>query len=406
VSSQNRRFFIVHKWSSLICTAFLLVICLSGLPLIFMDEINDAVMPSREAAALVPGDTRTVSTDRFLAESHARFPGQLVSSVFFDDDEPVAFVELVPSFAAVKANPDLSHWLKFDVRTGELINTSEQYERDSSHGAAWVVGNLLKVMLRLHIDLFAKLPGQLFLGFMALMFVTAIVSGVVLYAPFMKKLPFGSVRTERSTRVKWLDMHNLLGVVTLAWVLVVGLTGAINEIAGPLFQLWIGTDVRAAWASYQGHTPPRQDELASAQAALDTAKHALPGMNATTLMFPRPDIGSAYHYGIWMRGNTPLTKQLSTVVLVDAKTGQLTKVLPMPWYLRLLELSRPLHFGNYGGLPLKILWSVLDLITIVVLGSGLYLWLARRKQGRERQAKLDKASAGVRARPIRDEVNP
>lgn len=29
---------------------------------------------------------------------------------------------------------------------------------------------------------------------------------------------------------------------------------------------------------------------------------------------------------------------------------------------------------------MKIVWAVLDLITIVVLGSGLYLWLAKRKK--------------------------
>jgi len=42
-------------------------------------------------------------------------------------------------------------------------------------------------------------------------------------------------------------------------------------------------------------------------------------------------------------------------------------------------LSRPLHFGDYGDLPLKILWAVLDLLTILVLGSGLYLWLGKRR---------------------------
>jgi len=55
----------------------------------------------------------------------------------------------------------------------------------------------------------------------------------------------------------------------------------------------------------------------------------------------------------------------------------------LPWYLRAIEVSRPLHFGNYGGLPLKIIWTLLDLITIVVLGSGLYLWLIRRRSPME-----------------------
>src|SRR5690606_32118289 len=45
-----------------------------------------------------------------------------------------------------------------------------------------------------------------------------------------------------------------------------------------------------------------------------------------------------------------------------------------------LLLSEPLHFGDYGGMPLKILWAVLDVLTIIVLGSGLYLWFARGRK--------------------------
>jgi uncharacterized iron-regulated membrane protein len=87
---------------------------------------------------------------------------------------------------------------------------------------------------------------------------------------------------------------------------------------------------------------------------------------------------------IWTRGKTPLESRLFTPVLVDAETGQLVSARGLPWYLRTLELSRPLHFGDYGGLPLKIIWALLDLITIVVLGSGLYLWVARAKRARGR----------------------
>ena len=42
-------------------------------------------------------------------------------------------------------------------------------------------------------------------------------------------------------------------------------------------------------------------------------------------------------------------------------------------------MSQPLHFGDYGGLPMQVLWAVLDIVTIAVLGSGLYLWLKRRQ---------------------------
>ena len=39
---------------------------------------------------------------------------------------------------------------------------------------------------------------------------------------------------------------------------------------------------------------------------------------------------------------------------------------------------QPLHGGGYGGMPFKIPWAVLDLLAIVVLGSGVYLWLKKR----------------------------
>jgi uncharacterized iron-regulated membrane protein len=31
-------------------------------------------------------------------------------------------------------------------------------------------------------------------------------------------------------------------------------------------------------------------------------------------------------------------------------------------------------------MPLKVIWAALDMLTIVVLGSGLYLWWVRRKK--------------------------
>ncbi|MDF2902139.1 MAG: hypothetical protein K0Q62_2198, partial [Phenylobacterium sp.] len=76
-------------------------------------------------------------------------------------------------------------------------------------------------------------------------------------------------------------------------------------------------------------------------------------------------------------------KKLLTPALIDAATGELTAMRSMPWYAQGLLLSQPLHFGDYGGMPLKILWALLDVVTIVVLGSGLYLWLGRRRTSLE-----------------------
>ena len=59
----------------------------------------------------------------------------------------------------------------------------------------------------------------------------------------------------------------------------------------------------------------------------------------------------------------------------------------------------PLHFGDYGGLPLKIIWALFDLVTIVVLGSGLYLWLSRRASVAEAKQELVVSHAAAAPAP-------
>jgi uncharacterized iron-regulated membrane protein len=80
-----------------------------------------------------------------------------------------------------------------------------------------------------------------------------------------------------------------------------------------------------------------------------------------------------------MKGSTHLTSHLLTPVLIDASTLQVTAVAERPWYMDAMGMSQPLHFGDYGGMPMKILWATLDGLTIIVLGSGVYLWVVRRK---------------------------
>ncbi|MNQ32419.1 PepSY-associated TM helix [compost metagenome] len=364
-ASTIKTWYWIHKWTSLVCTIFLLIICLTGLPLVFHHEIEHWLDDGKPLSN-VPADTPPANLDKLVASALTMYPGEVVDYLFFDPDEPQVYVGM----AKTPGDGQVSgHAVRMDGRTGEVLLDGPLYTEDKF--------SFMGIMLALHVDLFAGLPGELFLGFMGLLFCVAIVSGVVLYGPFMKKLEFGTVRAARSTRLKWLDLHNLLGIVTLVWAFVVGFTGVINELSTPLFRLWQSTELVRILEPYKGQTVPTQ--LASAQLAADTAKKALPGNEVSFIAFPGNAFGSPHHYIAWMRGDTPLTSKLNTPVLVDGKTGELTTVAKMPWYLTALEVSRPLHFGDYAGLPLKIIWALLDLITIVVLVSGLYLWIARRR---------------------------
>jgi uncharacterized iron-regulated membrane protein len=67
--------------------------------------------------------------------------------------------------------------------------------------------------------------------------------------------------------------------------------------------------------------------------------------------------------------------------------------------------SQPLHFGDYGGMPMKVIWAILDVITIVVLASGLYLWIKKRRLSVADALEESTASENSATRSTRNEVS-
>jgi uncharacterized iron-regulated membrane protein len=356
-----RRWSWIHKWSSLICTVFMLLLCITGLPLIYHHEIVHA-LGNDVAAPSMPADTPRADIDQVIATGMAAYPGKMMMYLSQDKDEPGMWaLTLGDSPTDENYKP-----LLVDARTAQLL------PEPPLEG-----GPFMSLMFHLHVDLYAGLWGKLFLGFMGLLLLVALVSGVVLYAPFMRKLTFGTVRHERSRRVRWLDLHNVLGIVTLVWALVVGSTGMINTWADLLLKVWQNTELAEMTKPYAGLPPVTQ--LASMQQAITTARKAAPGMDVGFVAFPGTPFATPHHYGVFMHGDSPLTSRLPKPILIDAQTGVVTASGDLPWYLAALLVSQPLHFGDYGGQALKLLWALLDLATIVVLVTGLYLWLKRGK---------------------------
>lgn len=357
-----RRWAFVHKWTSLICTAFLLWLCVTGLPLVFHHELDDLLHAEVEPAAL-PADTPHADLDRVVAVGGTRLPDHFLQFLVWDRDEPN--VILLSLGKAPDSDPQQNRILRVDARTAQFLDEMHFQSR------------LTHILLRLHTDLYAGLAGALFLGLMGLLFIAAIVSGVVVYGPSMRKLAFGDVRRHRVRTIKWLDLHNLLGIVLTVWMLVVGATGVINTWAELVIKAWQAGQLAEMVGPHKDR--PRPAQLSSAQGALRTARERLPDMTPSFIAYPGSYFTSKSHYGVFMRGDTPVTSRLLKPVLIEASSGAITDARDLPWYVSTLLISQPLHFGDYGGMPLKILWAILDILTIVVLASGLYLWLRRRR---------------------------
>ncbi|GGD57972.1 PepSY domain-containing protein [Erythrobacter arachoides] len=357
-----RFWFLMHKWSSLVSTAFLLMLCLTGLPLVFHDEIDAALGEDYEAALAGPPSAEAGQPlDAMLASALADRPGEVPLFMAFSQDSPLLTVTTGP---APDAPGEAMTLLFFDRATGTALGPAP-------------TGGFMDFVLTLHTDLFLGLPGMLFLGAMGFLFVLALISGTVLYAPFMRRLAFGTLREKRSARVRTLDRHNLVGVVALGWMLVVGATGIINALADPVTESWQNGELAAMTARYAGEAPLAPADYGSLDAAMAAAQAALPGRSPQFIGFPGGAWSTGHHYAIFFQGDRPLTSHLLTPALVDAATGALTDAREMPALNQALMLSKPLHFGDYGGLVLKLIWAAMTLLTIWVLWTGLMLWLRR-----------------------------
>jgi uncharacterized iron-regulated membrane protein len=352
--------YLAHKWSSLICTLFLLMLCVTGLPLIFAEEINHLSGAEPELSVPAAG-ARPVNLDVLVEKAKAQYPGQVPLFLGWLADAPIVYVNLGPEPATPPAGMKTA---LFNAYTAEAVEAPQFNE------------GVLYLITRLHTDMLVGLPGKLFLGAMGLLFAVAIVSGVVLYRPFMAKLPFGTVRKDRSTRLKWLDLHNLLGVVTTGWLLVVGLTGVINTLDETLYANWQTSEIARLTSDYEGKPMPTR--FGSIEQAVSEARAARPEFRPAFVSYPGTGYSGQHHYGVFMKGNTELNARNYQPVLVDAETSRLTAVPDWPMTLSLMYLTQPLHYGNYAGLTLKIVWGIFDIIAIVLLISGLYLWLGRR----------------------------
>ncbi|AKV04181.1 putative iron-regulated membrane protein [Labilithrix luteola] len=353
----------IHKWTSLVCTIFALLLCITGLPLIFTHEIDRALGNTVSPPVLPEAESKNrASVDEMVADARKRHPGHFVQFVSLDDDEEnLWYVRLGQTVDAREASAVLA----YDGRTGKLLT---EYPLDQG---------VMNVFIRLHIDMFAGLPGMLFLGAMGLVLVASIVSGVVLYGPYMQKLAFGAIRRRRAARILWLDIHNLLGIVTLGWFTVVSLTGVVNTLSTPIFGQWQATHLAEMIEPYR-HAPPVPAGSEAAQRALDSALEKVPNTELGFMAFPGNSFAGPHHFVAFLRGNTPWTSKLLKPVLLDAENGTVLDTRELPAYVSALLVSQPLHFGDYGGMPLKIVWVIFDLASIVVLGSGVYLWLRKR----------------------------
>lgn len=236
----------------------------------------------------------------------------------------------------------------------------------------------------LHINL--HLPrtwGMFLVGLTGVALLSSLVSGLLAH-PRLFKDAF-AFRWGGSKRLQEADLHNRLGVWGLPFHVAVTLTGALLGLS----TLIVGV---LAYAAYDGDSDKAFATLLGPRATEDETVAPLPDVAAMIrqVQSAKPDaifvsvflqhvgkIGQVVHLGMRTPGHLALSNSYyfkgDGTPLGDGglETGGIGQ--------QILGALQPLHFGWFGGLPVKVIYGLLGLALTVVTHSGVTIWLARRR---------------------------
>lgn len=233
--------------------------------------------------------------------------------------------------------------------------------------------------------------GIYLMGVAGVMYFLALVSGVVLLLPTMVK-DFFALRLGKNRKRFWLDAHNLVGIASLPYHIVISLTVIVFAFHDQMYD----SLARVVYGSQPmfGQPPPRTAkphavaEMLPASVLLQTVRQTAPEFHVSEMLFmgletPRPMIRAAVQSPRHLvQGAT------SGYVMIHPYSGQVTNVSMLPTQATgwgaIIAPFFALHFGSYGGEWMRWVYFLFGLSGAFLFYSGNLLWVEKRRKNQVR----------------------
>ena len=347
-----------HAAIGLIAGALLYLVCLSGTVLVLYEETQRFEQRDAPEMSAIP---------------------------------PAAVQRAVEAVLASEADKAPTTHLYVHLPVDELprttITTDTQAVHVTQDGAIAVPEENLwsEFLYALHYTL--NLPATLgitLVGVLGAMIVALAITGVLAH-PRIFRDAF-RLRARHSGGVGLADWHNRLSVWTLPFSLALALTGAIIGLATvasyALASANYGGDIEAVYAPIFGDEPEGDAAKApvpNVAAALSHMADRYPDVEVTYAVLHDPGTAGQHvqivggherrlifgeYYSFASDG-----RFLGTVGMADGDLGQ-----------QAAASVYNLHFGNYGGLIVKLAYILFGLALTVVCATGVYIWLGKRRR--------------------------
>ncbi|MGS1109881.1 PepSY-associated TM helix domain-containing protein [Achromobacter anxifer] len=239
-------------------------------------------------------------------------------------------------------------------------------------------------------------PNRWFMGIVASLYAIALVSGVIVLLPSLVK-DFFALRVGKNLKRMWLDAHNVVGIVSLPFHIVMALSSVVFAFHDGIYDLQDklmyegqleSVFQRAGGSAAAGETRNPADMLTPVQLAAQ-ARGLAPGFEPSALQYQQVTSSRAI-VRVWGKDDSAVSPRArGGFVALDPYTGKVLNrdYLPGGQDAPNLWVSSffALHMASFGGAAVQWLYFLLGLAGAWLFYSGNLLWIETRRKRANRQ---------------------
>lgn len=346
-------FFYIHSIAGIISAIFILALSLSGAVLVFHDEVDSLQQPTAVNSRNKP----LLSVDSTYRIIQQQYPHAQISNVTLADNNDRCFIFSIYDSAYKNGTDAMQVFLH--PQTGQVLKTRGSSSDIKNNFTGWL--SVFHNSFRLHKK------GEWLLGLFAVLFLVSCITGIILYRKNM-----AAVLLFRKAIYKKQNLHQLIGTWALLFNLMIGVSG-----------YWMQRYVfKKEFYQANNYTPVLKKSPSlffNYDSAYAVLKNKYKNFTGHVIYFAQSKKGSTAIYGSNSYNSFIHSKKFADAIMLDS-----TGAVKSTRFINTISaddrydiINSQIHFGKYGGLPVKIIYAALGILTALLSITGVLLWLRR-----------------------------
>lgn len=238
-------------------------------------------------------------------------------------------------------------------------------------------------------------PSRWVMGVICALYAVALVSGTIVLLPSLVK-DFFALRLGRNIKRMWLDAHNVIGIISLPFHVIMALTAAVFAFHDGFYVVQDKTihqgELMREWRSRPApdeQAPPRDVSAMLSPAELVARVQALsPSLYPVGLDYQQPTTARA-QVRVWVHDDTNYRRSpIGGFAALDPYTGEIRSTDYLPGHqstgAAIVSSFFALHFATFGGTAVQWMYFLLGLAGAFLFYSGNLLWVETRRNKAKR----------------------